>query len=142
TYMGAIETAEACGKRLYWEAWNRGWSRAQKKGALGDGAEWIWNLAGQHCPGGVQIAHLYHARHTCWTWVRRKPGSTKSSWLQAKSNWWRQFALCPAGIQKSLTSFAARRTTLPAMLSEGVNRSSAASICSSALASLRLAVKP
>ena len=42
TYAGAIETAELFGKRLYVEAWKRGWSRAEKKVVLGDGAEWIW----------------------------------------------------------------------------------------------------
>src|ERR1019366_1333821 len=31
TYVGAIETAEEFGKRLYLEAWKRGWSRAHKK---------------------------------------------------------------------------------------------------------------
>ena len=41
TYTGAIETAEAFGKRIYLEAWNRGWSRAEKKVVMGHGAEWI-----------------------------------------------------------------------------------------------------
>jgi hypothetical protein len=41
-YTGAIETAELFGRRLYTEAWERGWSRASKKVVLGDGAEWIW----------------------------------------------------------------------------------------------------
>jgi hypothetical protein len=31
TYTGAIETAEEFGKRLYREAWKRGWSRAKKR---------------------------------------------------------------------------------------------------------------
>src|SRR2546422_4798362 len=31
TYVGAIETAEEFGKRIYVEAWKRGWSRADKK---------------------------------------------------------------------------------------------------------------
>ena len=61
-YVGAIETAEEFGKRLYVEAWKRGWSRAAKKVAIGDGAEWIGNLAQQHFPGAIQIADLYHAR--------------------------------------------------------------------------------
>ncbi len=71
TYTGAIETAEEFGKRLYLEAWNRGWSRAQKKVVLGDGAEWIWNLADLHFPGAVQIVDLYHARQHLWELARR-----------------------------------------------------------------------
>jgi len=35
TYTGAIETAEEFGIRLYVEAWNRGWSRAEKKVVIG-----------------------------------------------------------------------------------------------------------
>ena len=62
TYTGAIETAEEFGKRLYLEAWTRGWSRAEKKVVIGDGAEWIWNIAQQHFPGATQIVDLFHAR--------------------------------------------------------------------------------
>jgi hypothetical protein len=71
TYTGAIEGAEEFGKRLYLEAWKRGWSRAQKKVVMGDGAEWIWNLAQQHFPGAVQIVDLYHARQHLWELARR-----------------------------------------------------------------------
>jgi hypothetical protein len=66
TYTGAIETAEEFGKRIYWEAWKRGWARAAKKVVMGDGAEWIWNLAEQHFPGALQIVDLYHARQHLW----------------------------------------------------------------------------
>jgi len=48
SYTGAIKTAEQFGKRIYVEAWNRGWSRAVKKVVIGDGAEWIWNIAKHH----------------------------------------------------------------------------------------------
>ena len=71
TYTGAIESAEGFGKRIYLEAWKRGWSRAQKKVVMGDGAEWIWNLADQHFPGAVQIVDLYHARQHLWELARK-----------------------------------------------------------------------
>jgi len=71
TYTGAIETAEEFGRRLYVEAWKRGWSRAQKKVVIGDGAEWIWNLAADHFPGAVQIVDLYHARQHLWELARK-----------------------------------------------------------------------
>ncbi len=71
TYTGAIETAEEFGKRLYVEAWKRGWSRAEKRVVMGDGAEWIWNLAELHFPGAVQIVDLYHARQHLWDLARR-----------------------------------------------------------------------
>jgi hypothetical protein len=71
TYTGAIETAEEFGKRLYLEAWKRGWSRTEKKVVMGDGAEWIWNLAEQHFPGAIQIVDLYHARQHLWELARK-----------------------------------------------------------------------
>ena len=70
TYTGAIETAAEFGKRIYSEAWNRGWSRAEKKVVIADGAEWIWNLAGLYFPGAMQIVDLYHARQHLWSLAR------------------------------------------------------------------------
>ena len=71
TYTGAIETAEEFGKRIYLEAWKRGWSSAAKKVVMGDGAEWIWNLAEPYFPGAVQIVDLFHARQHLWELARR-----------------------------------------------------------------------
>jgi hypothetical protein len=71
TYVGAIETAEEFGKRIYLEAWKRGWSRAEKKVVMGDGAEWIWNLADQYFPGATQIVDLFHARQHLWDLARK-----------------------------------------------------------------------
>ena len=66
SYTGAIETAEQFGRRLYVEAWKRGWHRAREKVVIGDGAPWIWNLADEQFPGAVQILDLYHARQHLW----------------------------------------------------------------------------
>jgi hypothetical protein len=85
TYTGAIETAEAFGNRLYLEAWNRGWSRAQKKVVIGDGAEWIWNLAGREFPGAIQIVDLYHAREHLWELARRlhpNDAAAQKAWMK------------------------------------------------------------
>ncbi|MCZ2074559.1 MAG: ISKra4 family transposase [Bryobacterales bacterium] len=71
TYVGAIETSEEFGKRLYLEAWKRGWSRAEKKVVMGHGSEWIWNQACEHFPGATQIADLYHAREHLWELARK-----------------------------------------------------------------------
>ena len=66
TYVGAVETAEEFGYRIYAEAWRRGWEWATTKIVIADGAVWIWNLADQHLPGAVQIVDLYHARQHLW----------------------------------------------------------------------------
>jgi hypothetical protein len=71
TYVGAIETAEEFGLRIYTEAWNRGWDRASIRVVMGDGSHWIWNIADQHFPGAIQIVDLYHAREHLWELARK-----------------------------------------------------------------------
>ena len=71
TYVGAIETAEEFGKRIYLEAWKRGWPRAEIKVFMGDGSEWIWNIANQHFPSAIQIVDLFHARQHLWDLARK-----------------------------------------------------------------------
>ena len=83
-YTGAIETAAEFGRRMYLEAWNRGWNRAEKKVVIGDGAEWIWNIADEHFPGAVQIVDLFHARQHLWDLARLLyPGddARQKSWI-------------------------------------------------------------
>jgi hypothetical protein len=62
TCVGAVETADEFGYRIYTEAWRRGWEWATIKIVIADGAVWIWNLADRHFPGAIQIVDLYHAR--------------------------------------------------------------------------------
>jgi hypothetical protein len=62
SFVGAIENAEQFGKRIYAEAVRRGLLYAEKVVVLGDGAEWIKNLAELHFPEATQIVDLYHTR--------------------------------------------------------------------------------
>ena len=66
TYTGAIEIAAEFSRRIYTEAHQRGWSRAQKKVVMGDGADWIWNISQEQFPGAIEIVDLYHARQHLW----------------------------------------------------------------------------
>ena len=66
SYTGAIESAEAFGRRIHCEAWQRGWNQARLRVVMGDGAVWVWNIAEEHFPGAVQIVDLYHAREHLW----------------------------------------------------------------------------
>jgi len=90
TYTGAIETAEEFGRRIYLEAWKRGWSRAQIKVVMGDGAEWIWNIAAEHFSGAVQIVDLYHARQHLWEVARKLHPNDEVSqkrWMMVHQHW-------------------------------------------------------
>jgi hypothetical protein len=103
TYSGAIESAEEFGRRIYLEAWKRGWSRAEKRIVIGDGAEWIWNLAQDHFPRAIQIVDLYHARRHLWDLARRlhpQHEEQQKTWMKVhqkrlldkgkSKNWWRR----------------------------------------------------
>ena len=90
TYVGAIETAEEFGKRIYLEAWKRGWSRALKKVVMGDGSEWIWNQAALYFPGATQILDLYHAREHLWDLARRlypNEEALQKRWMMVHGDW-------------------------------------------------------
>ena len=90
TYVGAIETAEQFGKRIYLEAWKRGWSRALKKVVMGDGSEWIWNQAELYFPGATQILDLYHAREHLWDIARRlypNEEVLQKRWMMVHGDW-------------------------------------------------------
>ena len=110
TYTGAIETAEEFGKRIYLEAWKRGWSRAQKKVVMGDGAEWIWNLADQYFPGATQIVDLYHARQHLWDLARKlhpNDESRQNRWMMVH-----QDLLDNCKIKKLVTSLRSIQTPI------------------------------
>jgi hypothetical protein len=85
TYTGAIESAEEFGRRIYAEAYRRGWSRACKKVVIGDGAEWIWNLVALHFSDAIQIVDLYHARQHLWEVARKlypNDGGKQKAWMK------------------------------------------------------------
>ena len=62
SFVGAIETAEVFGERIYAEAVRRGLNQAARVVVLGDGARWIRGLAELHFPQAIQIIDLYHAK--------------------------------------------------------------------------------
>jgi hypothetical protein len=89
TYVGAIETAEEFGRRLYAEAWRRGWGRAQKKTLLGDGAEWIWNQADLHFQEATKIVDINHAKEHLWVVARQlhpEDGPAQRRWVMVKQD--------------------------------------------------------
>ncbi len=61
SFVGAIETAEIFGGRIYDEAVRRGLYRAQRVVTLSDGAEWAKNLADTQFPNALHIIDYYHA---------------------------------------------------------------------------------
>ncbi len=71
SYSAAIESAASrdtdplpapFARRVRREAERRGFPQAQRRVVLGDGANWIWKIAGEDYPGAIQIVDLFHAK--------------------------------------------------------------------------------
>jgi hypothetical protein len=62
TYVGAIESSELFGMRIYQEAERRAASRAGRLVVLSDGARYNKTIVATHFPGATHIIDLYHAR--------------------------------------------------------------------------------
>ena len=109
TYTAAIETAEQFGRRLYLEAWKRGWSFALKKVVMGDGSEWIWNQARTHFPGATQIVDIWHAREHLWELARKlhpNDEGPQNRWMAIHQDW-----LDNGRIKKLVTSLRSIQTS-------------------------------
>jgi len=113
TYVGAIESAEEFGRRLYAEAWRRGWGRAKKKVVLGDGAEWVWNQADLHFSDATQIVDLYHAREHLWDLAAQlypNDSPAQNRWVMVK-----QDKLDNGKIEKLVASLHSLETSHPGL---------------------------
>lgn len=60
-YVAAQEQAERFGSRLYMLAAMSGVQAAEEVVVIGDGADWIWNIADHHYAGATQILDFFHA---------------------------------------------------------------------------------
>ena len=89
TYVGAIETAESFGPRIYAEAVRRGLRQAQKTIVLGDGGVWIWGIATLYFPFAIQIVDVFHAREHLADLSKAVFGTNTAKakdWATARSN--------------------------------------------------------
>lgn len=59
--IAAVEPAEAFGRRVRAESRRLGRADDGPLSALGDGAEWIWNLVNRHFEKAEQVLDLFHA---------------------------------------------------------------------------------
>jgi hypothetical protein len=66
SYAASFAPAELFGRRVALEAHRRGLERSATIAVLGDGAEWIWNLAAEHFPHATCIVDWCHASERIW----------------------------------------------------------------------------
>jgi len=105
TFVGAIETAATFGWRIYGEARRRGLARARRVVVLGDGAEWVKNVAELHFPQALSIIDLYHARQHISELCRALFGSNEKKMQRQRRRWW---AFLDKGRVETIVSLARR----------------------------------
>ncbi|MCC6159951.1 MAG: hypothetical protein IT350_18000 [Deltaproteobacteria bacterium] len=88
TFAGAIGTAEEFGWRTYAEARRRGLEKAARVAVLGDGVEWIRNLAETHFPGATQIVDLHHAREHVSDLIKILWPHDEDQQRRMRMGWW------------------------------------------------------
>jgi hypothetical protein len=71
--VAAIEDSESFGERVRDEADRLGATTDTRLTVLGDGAEWIWNLAADRFPGAGGVLDVYHA-------LEHIAGAAKAVW--------------------------------------------------------------
>ena len=96
SYSAAIESAaardtdatgSAYAQRVEREARRRGFDRAGRQAVLGDGAPWIWNLAGEAFPAAIQIVDRFHAKEHLSGVAKvlyGVPSDVGTAWAQAR----------------------------------------------------------
>jgi hypothetical protein len=110
TYTAAIESAAVrdtddevseFSQRAFREGSRRRFEKAPRRVVLGDGAPWIWNLAGEQFPGAIQIVDLFHAKQHLFELSASLWGAD-----HAACPWWlpRQMAALEAGNIEALVA--------------------------------------
>lgn len=85
TYLAGFCDRVDFGHRLWLEALKQGYGSARTTVFLGDGAEWIWNLATDRFANAVQIVDFYHAcQHLYALCTALEPNEEKAKALYEK----------------------------------------------------------
>ena len=88
TFVGAIETAEDFGERLYAEAVRRGLYNAEKVVMIGDGAAWIRGIVEMYFPMATQIIDLYHAKEHVSDLCKILFAGNEKQIIRYRTKWW------------------------------------------------------
>jgi len=84
SYLATFEPAGRFRQLVDAEARRRGAAHIRQLVVLGDGAVWIWNIAGELFPAATQIVDIYHARehvHDLATLATRLLRASHPDWL-------------------------------------------------------------
>jgi hypothetical protein len=86
-YYATLAKSAPFGRRMRTLGQEAGLAYCRKLGALGDGAEWIWQEVAKHFPSAVPILDLYHVMEHVWGAARAQFGeeSAQQEWCHAQA---------------------------------------------------------
>lgn len=86
SYVAHLGDAQTFGPYLWSEAQARGWEGARQTQTIGDGAQWIWNLADEFFPFSLRTVDWYHGSEYLHTAARLLfPDASP-----AATRWWKR----------------------------------------------------
>jgi hypothetical protein len=88
-YGATLRKAEPFGRRLRTMGHVMGVSYCRRMGVLGDGADWIWQLAAKYFTRAEEILDFYHALEHLWEAARARHGESKAAreWIDQQIEW-------------------------------------------------------
>jgi hypothetical protein len=86
-YYATLAKSEPFGRRMRTLGRAAGLTYCRKLGAVGDGAEWIWQEVGKHFPTAVPILDFYHVMEHLWVAARARfpEESAQREWSEAQA---------------------------------------------------------
>jgi hypothetical protein len=88
SFVGAIESSDKFGWRIYAEAVRRGLYSAKQIVILGDAAEWIHSIKEEHFHDAIQIVDLYHAREHVADLCKHLFAGDQRTVVRHRMRWW------------------------------------------------------
>ena len=88
SFVGAIESSDKFGWRIYAEAVRRGLYSAKQTVILGDAAEWIHSIKEEHFHDAIQIVDLYHAREHVAALCKHLFTGDERTVVRHRMRWW------------------------------------------------------
>lgn len=85
SYVAHLGDAQTFGPYLWSEAQARGWEAARQTQTIGDGAQWIWNLADEFFPFSLRTVDWYHSSaylHTAARLLFPDAPAASARWLK------------------------------------------------------------
>ena len=116
SYVACLEDAQAFGPLIWSEAHARGWEAARHTQTIGDGAQWIWNIADEYFFLSVRTVDWFHATQYLHTAARllfpNKPAAATRWYNQAET------LLFQGHAEKIATALTAKLAQHPALASD------------------------